>query len=364
MPAFDATAEAEAPAVAKATDQATVQGAPVSTAILPTPSEALATDSLPLSPSATMVETLSRMPIPRATATFDQVAGGPSGGEQTLPGSKGQVAFPGAEGFGAHTPGGRSGRVIVVTNLHEDGPGSFREAVEAVGPRTVLFAVAGMIKLRRAIELKNAYITIDGQSAPAPGITIITDHEFRISNTHDVVIRYLRIRQSGNRANQDALVIYNSYDVILDHCSLSWGTDETLSIVRGSHDVTVQWCVISEPVGQKSKSILVSAGPYRLSLHHNLIAHGSERNPKLEGTPELLDGNDPVFDFVNNVVYNWNEYAVSVAGSGQANIIANFFKLGPDTLHWPERGEILLWQTRPGQGIFTEGNIGPTCPSG
>ena len=316
------------------------------------------------SPIATMVPTPRRSSIPRANAPPGQVVSGSSGGEQISPGYEPPVAFPGAEGFGAHTPGGRSGRVIVVTNLLEDGPGSLREALEADGPRTVLFDVAGTIKLHRPIGIENPYITVDGQSAPAPGITIMTDYEFRISNTHDVVIRYLRIRQSGKRATQDAVTIFNSHHVILDHCSLSWGTDETLNIVRGSHDVTVQWCVISEPVGQKSFSILVNAGPYRLSLHHNLIAHGSERNPKLEGTPELLDGNDPVFDFVNNVVYNWNDYAVGIAGNGQANIVSNYFKVGPDTSNWPKRAEIMLWQQLPGQGVFTEGNIGPTCPSG
>ena len=148
-------------------------------------------------------------------------------------------AFPGAEGFGAYTPGGRGGKVFLVTNLNDSGPGSLRAACQAEGPRIIVFRVAGIIELQSPLVIRNPYITIAGQTAPGDGICLKKHHtEIR---GHDVIIRYLRFRRGDiTRESQDALWILGAQNVIIDHCSVSWGSDEILSATHGSRDITVQ----------------------------------------------------------------------------------------------------------------------------
>ncbi len=273
-------------------------------------------------------------------------------------------AFPGAEGFGAETIGGRGGQVIEVTNLNDSGPGSLREAIDTEGPRIVVFNVGGMIELQSSIIISHPYITIAGQTAPGDGITLKGYRSTLIEKTHDVIIRYVRFRGVGVE-NQDCLnILRGTYNVVIDHCSFSWGTDETISVVAKAHDVTIQWCIIAEGLKPLGKGSLVSSGAYNVSIHHCLYAHSSERNAKMMGIPEDLDGNFAYFDYVNNVVYNWLGYAHLVAGSGKGNVVGNYFKPGINTTNYPRRREILRGDKREGRQIYAKDNIGATCPQG
>jgi pectate lyase len=221
--------------------------------------------------------------------------------------------FPGAEGFGATTPGGRGGRVIYVTTLDDSGPGSLRAAIGAQGPRTILFRVGGVIDLQSALVVREPFVTIAGQTAPGGGICLRGDN-FGIA-THDVVVRFLRVRLGDLRRREvDTFSIADgSRNVVVDHCSASWSIDETLSPSGDISDVTVQWCIISESLNNS----LHSKGPHGygsllratggVSLHHNLWSHHNGRNPRFGDN--YAEGPFPTFDFRNNVIYNWGSAA-------------------------------------------------------
>ena len=291
-------------------------------------------------------------------------------------------AFPTAEGFGAQAVGGRGGQIIEVTTLADAGSGSLRACIDAEGPRTCVFRVAGTIELDSVIDIRNPFLTIAGQTAPGGGITIKSVEPITVGcnceigegdpGTNDIIIRHVRFRRDVRPDtqpiddNEDALNMFGgSYNVIVDHCSFSWGTDETMSVTGKAHEVTVQWSIVSESYFKGSH---VTGGSYNVSLHHNLFAHNQERNPKMRGRPEHLDGNMPIYDFVNNVVYNWTNYATAVAGNGMGNVVANFYKLGPNTNSYPYPREIVRMQDTsvPGaeRSIYAVGNMGPTCPQG
>src|SRR5690606_17601334 len=162
-------------------------------------------------------------------------------------------AFPGAEGFGAFTPGGRGGRVIAVTTLESDGPGSLRAAVQAKGPRIIVFRVGGLIDMKGGIAIEEPFVTIAGQTAPGDGICLANGS--LTIRTHDVVLRHLRVRvgdgpTGGNPENRDALCIAGSgdeaYNIVVDHCSFSWALDENVQTWRGPRDITIQWSITSE----------------------------------------------------------------------------------------------------------------------
>jgi pectate lyase len=164
-------------------------------------------------------------------------------------------AFPGAEGFGAETPGGRGGRVIKVTTLKATGPGSLGEACRAPGPRIVVFEVAGVI--RGDIVITQPYITIAGQTAPGAGITIegllrsdLRGWNKKVTtqpNVHDVVVRFLRIRSPAGRGDQGDCIQFSSVDnAVLDHLSLSWAEDETVDLWARATNITIQWCTLEE----------------------------------------------------------------------------------------------------------------------
>jgi pectate lyase len=245
-------------------------------------------------------------------------------------------AFPGAEGFGATTPGGRGGRVIFVTNLDDAGPGSFRAACEAEGPRIVIFRVSGLISLTQPIVIKNAFVTIAGQTAPGDGICL-RNYTFIIA-THDVVVRYLRSRL-GDVSKQEAdsiTLAAGAENVILDHCSASWSVDEALSLAGNVSNVTVQWCLIAEGLNH-SKHTKGAHGYGSLSRangavtwHHNLWAHNNARNPRLGdnyGRPPY-----PTFDVRNNVIYNYGEIASGLTqGVLKVNYVGNYIRPGPDS---------------------------------
>ena len=162
-------------------------------------------------------------------------------------------AFPAAEGFGGNSVGGRGGQVIEVTNLNDSGPGSLRAAIDTEGPRIVVFRLGGTIELQSRLEITNPYITIAGQTAPGGGITLKTVPTYKKSaikiETHDVIIRYIRSRpgpSSDISDSLDALEITGGYNIIIDHSSFSWGTDEVIGIANDARDITIQWSIISE----------------------------------------------------------------------------------------------------------------------
>ncbi|MBX7256084.1 MAG: pectate lyase [Candidatus Hydrogenedentes bacterium] len=244
-------------------------------------------------------------------------------------------AFPGAEGAGSTTPGGRGGTVLSVTNLDDAGPGSLRAACEAKGPRIVVFRTGGLIELKSPLRIEEPFITIAGQSAPGGGIC------FKgygcVIATHDVVIRHVRFRPGDiSGKEQDALGIVNSRNVVIDHCSASWGTDETLSVTGDSRDVTVQWCVISESLnhsihhkGAHGYGSLLRAHDGTFTFHHNLYAHHNSRNPRPGGYP---DKPGLLLDFRNNAIYDWGGKAGYNADDVmRMNYVANYLKPGVST---------------------------------
>jgi pectate lyase len=248
-------------------------------------------------------------------------------------------AFPGAEGYGAFAKGGRGGRVLFVTNLDDAGPGSLRAAISAAGPRTVIFRVGGVIQLRSALNIREPYLTIAGQTAPGEGICIRGDSGMHadglvLNQTHDVVVRYLRV-QLGKGPQEakpddggDCISAYDSRNFIIDHCSTHWGSDETLSASGAVDLYTIQWCVISEALNYEKHSMSSILCGDRCTWHHNLFAHSGSRNPLFAGQTRC--------DFRNNVIYDWGH----TSGQGnftQLNYVGNYLRPGPSTVQNPLR---------------------------
>lgn len=244
------------------------------------------------------------------------------------------IAFPGAEGYGKYTTGGRGGRVITVTNLNDSGPGSLREAVEQRGPRIVVFAVDGTIELKSHLRIDYDSITIAGQSAPGQGICL-KDYPL-IVNASNVIVRYLRVRV-GDRHHLDSDGLgggrYGQKNVILDHLSVSWSIDECLSIYK-TENLTVQWCLVSHSL---NKSVHTKGshgfggiwGGYKATFHHNLLANHASRNPRFSS----VDGTKMV-DHRNNVIYNWGYKSAYGGGRyGEINMVKNYYKPGPASQH-------------------------------
>lgn len=269
----------------------------------------------------------------------------------------GPPAFPGAEGFGAATPGGRGGRTIAVTNLNDSGPGSLRAACEAKGPRIVVFRAGGLIDLRSPLTITEPYLTLAGHTAPGDGVCL-RGYGLAVA-THDVVIRYLRSRP-GEGAGQaiDALSIGGaSRDVVLDHCSASWSVDEALSASGAISGITVQWCLVAEaldrsvhPKGPHGYGSLVRAAG-GVSLHHNLWAHNDARNPRLGDNYRRPPY--PTFDFRYNVIYDFGKICSGMTGDFlSVNYVGNLVKPGPSS---SGRGVIALLETADAK-YYAEGN--------
>jgi pectate lyase len=292
-------------------------------------------------------------------------------------GSSALPAFPGAQGFGTSSPGGRGGRVIQVTNLRDSGPGSFRAAATARGRRIVVFGVSGTITLHSDIDVYTPYLTIAGQTAPGGGITLrahpCNGKGVLGVHTHDVVIRYMRFRPGphpcyGEGESSDGIVIYEkgTHHVVVDHSSISWGVDENVSLYDDAHDITLSWNVISEGLarsthaeGEHSKGAHLSGeNTFNISFHHNLLAHNLDRNPQ--------PTNPGVADIRNNVVYNYGEHAALTSnshGRPRFNFVGNYYLPGPDTD--TSEYELDVYEgSDVGWSFFVKGNIGPHRPRG
>jgi len=344
--------------------------------------------------------------------------------------ASGLPAFPGAEGFGALSVGGRGGTVIKVTNLNPYGPGSFREAVttaprhyanntpewetkseyetrvatgntkprhypngdweneldtnylkrleETAGHRIVVFEVSGIINLESDLTISIPYITIAGETSP--GGILITGFTTTV-NTHDVIIRHMRFRvgshQIVNGADAEQLDSFNvlglrwgqldTYNIIIDHSSFSWGVDETMTISGGVKNMTLQWSIVSEglknaghPEGEHSKGLMVS-GKYQydnsVSLHHNYIAHNTARNPNISTPTDV----EVLVDFRNNISYNWAAGLAPLArGTVKVNWVHNYAKPGPESYTLYEITQTAQSSVTPAPLLYVYGNIGTT----
>lgn len=246
-------------------------------------------------------------------------------------------AFPGAEGGGAYAFGGRGGKVYVVTNLDDSGPGSFREACEQGGARIIVFNVSGIIRLKSPVSIRAPYITIEGQTAPGDGVCIAGESVW--IDTHDVVIRYMRFRrgQTNVLRRDDALGGNPVGNIIIDHVSASWGLDENMSIYRHVYDrngakqeklpavnITIQNSIFSEGLDTYNHAFGSTIGGRNSTFMRNLWANNVARNPSV--------GMDGDFGFVNNVIFNWwNRSADGGDNRSFYNFINNYYKPGPIT---------------------------------
>ena len=247
-----------------------------------------------------------------------------------------QLAFPGAEGYGRYAVGGRGGKVIEVTNLNDDGPGSLRDAInQEIGPRTIVFNVSGNIKLASRLVVNQPYITVAGQTAPGEGITISRAPIGLTGN--DGVIRFLKVRIGGGRTF-DGMGLTGADYSIIDHCSISWTIDESFSS-RSAHHITLQRTLISEALNVaghgkyeagKMHGYAATIGGDIGSFHHNLLAHNYGRNWSIGGGLSGDGFYTGRLDITNNVVYNWGKRTTD-GGANEVNFVNNYYKPGAST---------------------------------
>jgi pectate lyase len=230
----------------------------------------------------------------------------------------------GAQGFGASTPGGAAGATVRVTNLNDSGPGSLRAAV-AGGNRTVVFDVAGTIDLTSEITIRDSFTTVDGLSAPAPGVTLRNAGLIVRGPGHDIIILGLRVRN----ARQDGIWVTDAAsNVLIEHVSVHNSADGNIDITRdGTRDVTVAWSVLAEPSGEE-KNMLIAFLATRVSLHHNLFIAAQQRNPQVtfDDSAARSRDTDTTLDMRNNLLWNWRGgYGTRIRYGARANVINNYF---------------------------------------
>ncbi|MEZ5680509.1 MAG: pectate lyase [Erythrobacter sp.] len=250
-------------------------------------------------------------------------------------------AFPGAEGYGARSKGGRGGRIMQVTTLADSGPGTLRECIEAIGPRVCVFRVSGIIRFTGLPpRIRNPFITIAGQSAPGEGITLahgggeVGRTPLVIKDTNDVIIRHIRVRNDrtgDERGSEDSITIENSSHVIIDHVSASWARDELVNGYANNNFITISNSIFAWGIPKHDKCALLASdpkAPQNFSFIGNLCAHSGDRNPDINFPPASC------VEVINNVFYNadsefaevWETY-----GGTPVAIIGNSFVRGPDT---------------------------------
>lgn len=254
------------------------------------------------------------------------------------------------QGFGATTPGGSGGTVVHVTNLNNSGPGSFRDAVSQ-GNRYIVFDVGGEIVLdcKKYIYVAGAFITIDGFTAPPPGITL-RGCGLSIRGDkggHNVIVRGIKVR---NAVNDGIQLRAGAYNVVIDHVSIHGSGDGNLDITKGSHDVTVSWSILAEPAG-KQKNMLISRNPSRISVHHNIFVKARQRNPKVKTEAPATD---TTIDMRNNLVWDWGEGSgTKIVPGPRANIVNNFYS-SPNS---PPEDKKKALKVKNGARVYVDGNF-------
>jgi pectate lyase len=263
------------------------------------------------------------------------------------------AVFPGAEGAGAVATGGRGGEVYYVTNLDDSGPGSLRDAVSKDN-RIVMFQVSGTIDLKERINISGSNITVAGQTAPGDGICLRGQQ--LVIDGNNIIVRFLRVRPGDEAGREhDALTIWGADRVMVDHCSLSWSTDSVNDVVRDSTNITVQWCIISEPLDQSVHSkgshgygTGWGSGPEGgNTFHHNLLAHCNSRSPRLGSEKSAM------LDVRCNVIYNMGEGWAYGGEHAKVNYVGNYYRPGPSTT----RPDKIFRVSNPGTRMFLRDNV-------
>lgn len=280
-------------------------------------------------------------------------------------------AFPGAEGGGMYTFGGRGGKVLTVTNLNDDGPGSFRWACEQGGARIVVFNVSGIIRLKSPIYVRAPYITIAGQTAPGDGV-IIAGESFQV-DTHDVIVRHMRFRRGETKVTyrEDSFGGNPVGNIMIDHCSCEWGLDENISFYRHMFDlndgkakrktptvnVTIQNTISAKALDTWNHAFGSTIGGENTTFMRNLWADNTGRNPSI--------GWAGVFNFVNNVVYNWvHRTADGGEFKSMFNFINNYYKPGPLTPKESLVGHRIIKAESRSEGLFPFKQFGRVFANG
>ncbi len=260
-----------------------------------------------------------------------------------------------AEGFGTLARGGEGGAEIAVTTLNDSGEGSLRRALAARGPRMIRFAVEGTIALESPLLVTEGRVTIDGETAPGQGVTLLHHGIHFVGDCDDIIVRHLRIRVTTGRGllfwGRDGGRIER---VLVEHCSIMGATNKNVNTWGEVRDVTFQWSIIAEGQLPHSMAWLSGVGSDRITIHHCLFAHNADRSPRVAGG---------LYDVVNNVIYNWSLHnAVKFGEGARVNLVNNMFIPGPQSA--ADQGAVLPEDPDQGTKVYLAGNVSPLTPTG